>query len=381
MYNIKIVCLALFCFSCSKESAPQADLIWTLESDTVIIKGGDEILYLEGNLHTSALSTDEKFLYNFNHYDHTLEKIDLESLVLVDKIKFEQEGPNGTGRQIYDLRMIDESSINLSSYFNSNIFSLEGKVLKRFNLYNHGWDKPLLNDNEQFRDNMLIPGHNDQLFTIVFNMEDNSFEARKINLSDQVISIYNIDPERKLPRFSFKVPSISSDPMLGPALFLSTANGNIIISSNITNELYLYDPNKDLFSEIKSQNTLTKTEKQGIYSGTYGSVEELIGDYIKTVEEINFSPPIWDKSNELYYRFSFIIKYSDDKDEEELLPSRLYTDTFLTIYDKDFNMVGEMPVPQLINNPNTYFVKDGKIWIYENMDDELAFIRLDFKVN
>jgi len=235
MHKIKILCLALICFSCSKESANNADLIWRIESDTVIIDDRDEILYLQGNLHTAALSPDEKFLYNFNHHDHTLEKIDLESLALVDKIKFDQEGPDGTGSQIYDLRMLDESSINLSSYFNSNIFSLGGKVMNRFNLYDHDWDKPLLNDNEQFRDNMIIPGHADQLFTIVTNMEDNSFEARKINLTDQVISKYNIDPERKLPRFSFKVPSISSDPILGPSLFLSTVNGNIIISISLMN--------------------------------------------------------------------------------------------------------------------------------------------------
>jgi len=61
------------------------------------------------------------------------------------------------------------------------------------------------------------------------------------------------------------------------------------------------------------------------------------------------------------------------------LPTRLYTDIFLTIYDKDYNMVAEMQVPQLINNPTRYFAKDGKIWIFENIDDELAFIRLDLK--
>jgi len=30
----------------------------------------------------------------------------------------------------------------------------------------------------------------------------------------------------------------------------------------------------------------------------------------------------------------------------------------------------------LDKRPNFHFVKDGKIWIFENIDDELAFVRL-----
>jgi len=46
--------------------------------DTVMVDAPGEILYLEDFVH--ALSPDKRYLYNFNKYDHTLEKVDLEEL-------------------------------------------------------------------------------------------------------------------------------------------------------------------------------------------------------------------------------------------------------------------------------------------------------------
>ena len=39
-------------------------------------------------------------------------------------------------------------------------------------------------------------------------------------------------------------------------------------------------------------------------------------------------------------------------------------------------MLAESIVPELKNIPQTYFVKDGAVWIFENMEDELGFVRL-----
>ncbi|HSI74267.1 MAG TPA: hypothetical protein VK957_00160 [Lunatimonas sp.] len=39
-------------------------------------------------------------------------------------------------------------------------------------------------------------------------------------------------------------------------------------------------------------------------------------------------------------------------------------------------MLGETLVPQLTKKPGKHFAKNGKIWIHENMEDEMGFIRL-----
>lgn len=49
---------------------------------------------------------------------------------------------------------------------------------------------------------------------------------------------------------------------------------------------------------------------------------------------------------------------------------------FLSVFDKDFNLIAESLVPDLNKRPDKHFVKDSQIWIFENIDDEMGFIRL-----
>ncbi|EOZ98047.1 hypothetical protein A33Q_1554 [Indibacter alkaliphilus LW1] len=44
--------------------------------------------------------------------------------------------------------------------------------------------------------------------------------------------------------------------------------------------------------------------------------------------------------------------------------------------NKEFEVLHEIKVPQLTKSPNFHFVKDGMIWIFENVDDEVSFIRI-----
>ncbi|WP_194976759.1 hypothetical protein [Aquiflexum lacus] len=46
--------------------------------------------------------------------------------------------------------------------------------------------------------------------------------------------------------------------------------------------------------------------------------------------------------------------------------------------DEDFNLLGESDLSHLGSVPTFAFVKDGKIWYYVNVDDELGFVRMAF---
>jgi hypothetical protein len=48
----------------------------------------------------------------------------------------------------------------------------------------------------------------------------------------------------------------------------------------------------------------------------------------------------------------------------------------LSVYDFDLNVLGESELPQWNKIPKFHFVKDGKIWVFENIDDEMSFVRL-----
>ncbi len=75
-------------FSCSK---PSEKVAWGyLEDvdfiiDTLMVDAGEEIIFLKYGLQTADVGVDGKYLLNFNMDDHTLEKINLDRLVLEEK--------------------------------------------------------------------------------------------------------------------------------------------------------------------------------------------------------------------------------------------------------------------------------------------------------
>jgi hypothetical protein len=108
------------------------------------------------------------------------------------------------------------------------------------------------------------------------------------------------------------------------------------------------------------------------------SVEALSEHFKRLAEDITFSKPFWDTENRIFYRFSYLKKFLEkEKEGDQTLDLPESNDeVYLTILDENLQIIGESKVPELKRAPSTHFVKDGKIWIFENIDDEMAFVRL-----
>lgn len=345
-----------------------------LNIDTVMVDAGDEILYMEGG--ASTLSPDGRFFYNFNRYDHSLEKISLEELRLVEKLPFEKEGPNGTGNVVYSILMLDENRIFMGAHSTAGLYQSDGTRTAQFDLYNDGFQGDVLTAYERFDANFLVPSQPGVIFVLVSHWKDKTFNLRKMDFRQKLITKYNIDPENKIPRYTFTVPSMSKEPIVSPGVYLSLGNGNLIMSSNLSNQVHLYDPLKDSLISKSNQHRLTANEKTGRFPEEYASLDDLMAAYQKVGEEVNFLPPMWDKDNERFYRFSHLMEFEREKTADAVLPQVSRFNLFLSVYDKHFNLLAEAPVPLSIKRVPRSFVSDGKIWIEENIDEELGFIRL-----
>jgi plastocyanin len=113
MNKLLLPLILLFAIACSQEDSENTAhaLDFSFDLDTVMVDPGDEIIYLGYGLHTSALSKDQKYLYNFNMDEHLVEVIDLDELVLKERIPFEKEGPNGTGASwVADFNIMEGTS-------------------------------------------------------------------------------------------------------------------------------------------------------------------------------------------------------------------------------------------------------------------------------
>jgi hypothetical protein len=59
---------------------------------------------------------------------------------------------------------------------------------------------------------------------------------------------------------------------------------------------------------------------------------------------------------------------------EDSFESKVY----LFAYDADLNLLGETLLENLTSTPRFYFFKDGKLWSYANVNDELGFAVFTF---
>ena len=159
---------------------------------------------------------------------------------------------------------------------------------------------------------------------------------------------------------------------MGPVLYRTVFHDKVVISHSVANEVYMYDFEKDsvFYKDIKLNSIPGK--KTGKYPKEVSSKAaffETLKDY---GSEISFQKPIWDLENEVFYRFANTNIYKEIDGEWKAEEA----DVYLIILDKNFKVLAETKVESFRKIPRYHFVKDGKIWIFENIDDEMGFVRL-----
>ncbi|MEX0884203.1 MAG: DUF4221 family protein, partial [Cyclobacteriaceae bacterium] len=89
----------------------------------------------------------------------------------------------------------------------------------------------------------------------------------------------------------------------------------------------------------------------------------------------SYSKWAYDKKGRLFWRFSKAMDHMAGKD--------IVFKTILTAFDTRFNQVYECRLPEKFSYSDRFFIRDGMIHFFLNMDDEMAFVRFrpEFKEN
>ncbi|WP_209331989.1 DUF4221 family protein [Lunatimonas salinarum] len=136
MKSLPILVIILIFISCQTKDKELDSTEFAYLVDTVMIDPGDEILFLRYRLISADISSDGKYLVNFNLDDHTIEKINLDELRLEEKLPFEIEGPNGTGKHVNFINVLKGDSIFIKSFGQSALFRENGELVKKVDWMN-----------------------------------------------------------------------------------------------------------------------------------------------------------------------------------------------------------------------------------------------------
>ncbi len=361
--------LLIFAFSCRDKDGLlnlRDSLQLTQASiDTLFIDSGNELIQAAVKFELVNLSEDHKDLYHWDQNNAILEVIDLDELALVNRIPFEKEGPNGTGTNPFShFQMLNESEFILSNPFQVLFFNMEGEKLQEIDLYE-----------EKLREAFREVGaprilHLDQATsnTYGFQVGFKKFNPSLIqfNLENYQGSVNPLLDFNTLDNYRLLYESKDGMSMRVhlPTLHFNPLKNKILITSEAINGLYVYDvDSKSLqYHELDSQ--VAPSDRRSETFDTIKDFDEWQQLVLEMEKEFNYGKLLFDQENNRYLRL-FYRKISDDKFQ-----------IFISEYSTEFKLKKEYQVKEPLKKPKNEFMKDGAIWLYQNFDDELAFIKL-----
>jgi hypothetical protein len=380
MKNLIPISLIILLFSCSgKEEEKSASSNNILENltftvDTVVVDPGDEIIDLSNYLRLADLSNDHKKLYLFVEGENKLSVIDLDNLTLERKIPYEKEGPNGVGSFLWSLDLVSNDQFFLKTFNTAGIFDFQGIKHESINLDEEeiiGIKGKTLQNNrlkvsEDLKWYYTVPGSD-------FNDEDPSVELAIINSETKEGKILPIPAMDKtgLYKIAFKEGTMMQ--IYAEDYFLSEHSGNFYITSSVTSDIYTIDPETDsLTLHSYDLKYAPKYKSDPPSHSEFTDREAWRSEVEKMRSQITYGDLIWDDSRNYFFRIGSILVPSLVEDA----PSK--SKIFLLAFDNELNLIGETEIEEMDSAPEFPFFKDGKLWSFVNVEDELGFAIFDF---
>ncbi|SEJ30642.1 protein of unknown function [Cyclobacterium xiamenense] len=361
----------------SGENGRAPDLNVTL--DTVQIDARGEILFLNTGLRSAVLTDDKHYLYNLNRQAYTIEKIDLTTLALETLLPFEKEGPDGIGGYSMGIRLVDGDRFLLSGYGNHALFDSNGKKLadvgpetipsfaSETEVGNVLFPVRLPETRSAYAGVYIIPGEREPQL-MFWDTEEQTYRKVRNPLLEKSIQYQTDFDDGTTAMF------------ISGGEYLEVVNDRVFLGLNGSSDLYIREPGQEEFYKKTFENGWIPREKETTFPEKINDRALFQELYKKATEEISYNKPIWDESREVYFRFSYKQEFgvANTGPSDGLFPRPTGASVYLSIYDADFNLLRETAVPELDQPPAYHFAKDGKIWIFENIEDEMGFVRLSF---
>ncbi|MEB2776594.1 DUF4221 family protein [Algoriphagus sp. D3-2-R+10] len=349
------------CLACGNptDQSNQEEFNFTYRMDTVMVDSGEELLFLQSGLSHSTLSVDQKKLYNFSPKSE-LEIIDLDTLSLLKKIVTDKEGDLGTGWP-YAIQLDQKGNLIFYGLMEVRIFPPDLNSMKKYSLSEDALTglKPdkLAPFNPKITNGNLLYGIYETIEQVpqglaIISLEDRNVKKIELNLAEKINPFtYSLFVQGRLSNKAYE------------PIHLELANNQLIISTAYFNEAIIFDLASETVSTKTFHSELTQDQTAIPSKTSAETINEMEILRKEASKSVKFGPIYFDKTHQ---RFCRISRQYDKERGDSLIFKNV-----LTVFDNELNQLAETELP--IDPFSKKFFKDGKLYSYVNVEDELGF--------
>lgn len=375
MKKLPIFFLIALLFSCSEKDKKDSSLNilenLTYAIDTLVVDSGEEFINLSIGLNFSDVSEDKKSLFIFERGRLSFQEVDLDQMKLLGTYPFEMEGPNGIGKGgIFQL--LSDRNLMIPSVTKTAIYNLQGELISNLKLITDELDH--MSDIDEFT--LLNQIHFDPKSGVFYSLPGKYTsgirELAIINATTNKGKVVKLPAMEKAGNFRVFFNTENDKAIEVEEYSLSPLNDKIYITCTVTGGVYRYNPATDDLEYIEFNHQLIPNEKTGEIINEVYSQKDFNAEYRKVASQISYLKLMWDEETSRFYRLA----YKGVLGDQQLEP--ISYQVFLLAYSEDLELMGETLIPDFKQVPKSYFFKDGKLYSYVNVEDELGFAVFTF---
>lgn len=367
----------IFLASCGgKDNAENAGSVNILENltytvDTVVVDPGEEMFNLrETWLGPFYVSPDQKKLFRYDYSQRLFNKVDLDGLRLLTNYKFEPEGPNGIN-YVASFQFFGDEYVFLPDSRNPGIFNYEGELVESFDLKPEsikGLEK--LDQITQMGGEIIWDYTNKKLITVQNGPFQDSIRLVMVEPEISTGKTLKIPEMEFAKKFDILWLGENSGSISGEYFSMSKIKEKIYISTTASSSIYIFDPKTEDLTYVPIEHRTLPNKKTGEVKNEVKEEKEFREELRKTLGQISYQKLFWDEPSKRFYRLATKTILGENKDD----PSS--TEVYLLLYDENLKPIGEALFEK--NEIRSYFFKDGKLYSYVNVEDELGFAVFTF---
>ncbi|MFC5626562.1 DUF4221 family protein [Algoriphagus winogradskyi] len=360
------------------ENTQVESISFSYQIDTVYIDAKDEFLFLNMGLYISDYDPKTDLLYNLNPQTSRMEVIDMKKGELLEIIQYDQDGPNSVKEMFTSGTKITDSGEKWFTDYRSIIhLNAAGEKVGQFRLSNASFSGDTLPDKMEI-DGMGKINRSGKYFVSHYGdylLDGEGLQGLAILDLEQLSKrLIKLDVFQSLEKYELSSPDGErAGARAGERSFITLTETEILHSNSAHNRLLSLNLESGEYREIKLASEFLPDEKPGLYPKKANSLEQFDEFHTLKKQEVTFGP--WSHDDERGYFWRISRERNGGSAADPIFSF------FITVLDSGLNQIAETELDEgdalpFEGLPSLSFFRKGDLYMFLNLEDELAFVRL-----